>query len=69
MENTPCETQAPITDLSANTSAPMQQINTSPTSSLPLPLQKAQTSQALSVVERAAHADGLKVNLPKGMKP
>ena len=69
MENTPCETQAPITDLSANTSAPMQPINTSPTSALPLPLQKAQTTQALSVVERAAHADGLKVNLPKGMKP
>ena len=67
MENTPCETQAPITDLTAPQSAPLQQINTSPTSSLPLGLQRSEVNQALKVVESSAHASGLKVNLPKGL--
>ncbi len=66
-ENVPCETQAPITDLSAPESGPIKQINTNPLSSLPLPLRQAQLKQALTAVESSARASGVKVNVPKGM--
>ena len=62
-ENVPCETQAPITNLYAPSSGPMQQINTSAAAAAVTPAQrKAEISQALTVVKAAAQAQGLKVN-------
>jgi phospholipid/cholesterol/gamma-HCH transport system substrate-binding protein len=66
-ETVPCETQAPITNLAAPQSAPFQQINTTPPSSIPLAARKTEIKQALSLIESSAHADGLKVNVPKGL--
>jgi hypothetical protein len=66
-ETVPCETQAPITNLAAPQSAPFQQINTTPLASIPLATRKAEIKQALGLVESSAHAQGLKVNVPKGL--
>ncbi len=65
-ETVPCETQAPITNLAAPQSPPLQQINTS-LASVPLAKRNAEIKQALSVVESSAKADGLKVNVPKNL--
>jgi virulence factor Mce-like protein len=65
-ENTPCETQAPITSLYAPAGGPIQQISTSqPT--LPLSEREQQAQQTLNMVTSAAKADGLKVKMAKGM--
>ncbi len=66
-EKVPCETQAPIANLAAPQSAPFQQINTTPLSSIPLSKRNAQIKQALSAVESSAKAAGLKVNVPKSL--
>jgi virulence factor Mce-like protein len=66
-ETVPCETQPPTTNLSAPQSQPLKQINATPLSAIPLAKRSAQVKQALSVVERSAKADGLKVNVPNNL--
>ena len=67
----PCETQPPITNLSAPTSGPIHQVGAGsplPTlPSLPLAERKAVVNNALKVVDSAAKTAGLKVHLPKGL--
>jgi hypothetical protein len=76
--NVPCETQPPITDLSTPSSAPLTPITPSPLPTLPalptlpgvppLPLKKQQ-QQTLTMVKRAAAADGLTVKMAGTSKP
>jgi ABC-type transporter Mla subunit MlaD len=66
-ETVPCETQAPITNLAAAQSPPFQQINTTPQASIPLAKRNAEIKQSLGLIESSAKADGLKVNVPKGL--
>jgi phospholipid/cholesterol/gamma-HCH transport system substrate-binding protein len=66
-ETVPCETQPATTNLSAPESQPIKQISTSPLSAIPLSKRDTQIKQALGVVESSAKANGLKVNVPKGL--
>ncbi len=66
-ETVPCETQPPITNLSAPESSPFQTVSTTPLGSIPLATRNAEEKQALGMIERSADADGLKVNVPKGL--
>ncbi|MDQ6748882.1 MAG: MlaD family protein, partial [Candidatus Dormibacteraeota bacterium] len=77
MESVPCETQQPITDLTAPSGAPMQPVGGSsggggglplPTlPPLPLPLQRKRAAAIMQMVRKTAKADGLKVRLVPGM--
>lgn len=60
-ENVPCETQAPINNLVAPASGPMKPLNL-PVPKIPAAQRQKQINQALTVIKRAAKADGLKVN-------
>jgi len=66
MPNVPCETQAPITSLYAPSGGPIRQMHPTPLPKLPLPMalaaRKHELQQTLSMVMRAATAQGLKVN-------
>jgi phospholipid/cholesterol/gamma-HCH transport system substrate-binding protein len=68
--NVPCETQPAITDLSAPSSAPLNPVGAVPTlPTLPtLPLKREQ-QQTLTMVRRAAAAEGLKVKMSGTSKP
>ncbi len=63
----PCETQPPIRSLFAATSAPLHQVSTT-APALALSARAHEIRQALTTVERAAHAAGLKVHLTSGMR-
>ena len=72
-ENVRCETQAPINNLTAPSSPPIQQTNPALPPSLlpPLPItlaaRKREEQQALATVTRSANAEGLKVRMVKRM--
>jgi phospholipid/cholesterol/gamma-HCH transport system substrate-binding protein len=81
--NVPCETQAPITDLSAPSSAPLTPVGGSavspstlppalqglvPPVSVPLPLKREQ-QQTLTMVKRALAGSGLKLHMSGTTKP
>jgi hypothetical protein len=82
-ENVPCETQAPITDLSAPSSAPLKSVGGSPVSPATLPpaLQsllpllpvslavKTEQQQTLTMVKRALAGSGLKLHMSGTTKP
>jgi ABC-type transporter Mla subunit MlaD len=69
--NVPCETQPPITNLSAPASGPIHQVGGGsplPTlASLPLAERKRVINNALKVIDSSAKSEGLKVHLPKGL--
>jgi hypothetical protein len=65
--NVPCETQPPISNLSAPTGPSLHPISTGTPLGLPLAVRKSEIAQAVGVVDRAAKTAGLKVHLPKGL--
>jgi phospholipid/cholesterol/gamma-HCH transport system substrate-binding protein len=61
-ETVPCETQKPITDLSAPTSGPIQQTNTGTSTPAAQARWKGATQNAVPALQRIAAASGLKLN-------
>jgi phospholipid/cholesterol/gamma-HCH transport system substrate-binding protein len=67
--NVPCETQPAITNLAAPSSAPLQQVVSAPAPTPAAQPLKSEQQQTLTMIRRAAAADGVRVTMSAQNRP